>query len=587
MTVWNGFKILAVTAACLAVVAARAETAASSSRPHIFLILSDDVTKLDLGVYGNRFVRTPRLDRLAREGMLFHNVFATSPSCTPSRTSLYTGLYPFRNGAHPNHSAVKPGIKSLPHYLKHLGYRVILLGKTHIRPPESFPFEYYPDLPRGNVGPGQDLRRILADPGDKPLCIVLCKFDTHWTWPHNRYGYDPDTINLPPYHPDTPETRELRANYYSEITEMDAAVGKVLDLLKEHRMEENTLTIWTADHGSAWPHERQMIYDAGTNSAFIARWPGHITPGSESHALISYVDILPTLIEVAGGEVSDVVSQCGGESLDGKSFLPVLLGEKNQHHSEVYTSFTWVVMQAYPMRAVRTKTHKYIWNIDSHFMYPNYWAWDLPRFQTKWRVWKSWVEKGKTDSFAAERVRAELFRPPEELYDIRVDPHEMSNLADDPAHQELLASLRWKLRAWMKQQGDAGDSAYHKEAGKKKKFMDEIFCRQPIVNVKMKRYQPQETGPSDFYLPTSMKETVRVEMTSPVWTAEIRYTLDGGEPTRNSTLYTKPFLLDSQTTIKAKGFWEGGETAMKEVEWEGVDYRFHYEQDHLKPLFWP
>ena len=193
-----------------------------------------------------------------------------------------------------------------------LGYRVILLGKKHVNPEESFPFEYYEDDLTTTRGAGRDLKRILANPGDKPVCIMLVKFGTHFAWRHNRYGYDPDKVGIPPYLVDTPETREMRANYYSAITDMDEAVGKILDLLEEHNWVNDTLLIWTADHGSGWPHERDILYDAGINVPFIARWPGRIQPGSVSSALVSYVDLLPTFIEVAGGEVSAVVSKAGG-----------------------------------------------------------------------------------------------------------------------------------------------------------------------------------------------------------------------------------------------------------------------------------
>src|SRR5688572_30123609 len=133
----------------------------SIKAPNIFMIFSDDTAQRDFGCYGNPVVRTPQIDRLAAQGMRFTNMLTTSPSCTPSRASLYTGLYPIRNGAHPNHSEVKPGTKSIVHYMTSLGYRVLLLGKTMEGPLESFPFEHYDD--REPLGPGQDLKRILTN----------------------------------------------------------------------------------------------------------------------------------------------------------------------------------------------------------------------------------------------------------------------------------------------------------------------------------------------------------------------------------------------------------------------------------------
>ena len=235
-------------------VATESSPVEASGRPNIFMILSDDTPKRDFGVYGSPVVRTPRIDELASQGMRFNNVFAASPTCAPSRAALFTGLNPIRNGAHPNHSSVKPGMKSLPHYLSALGYRVILLGKSHLTPRESFPFEYYPD--KGNpLGPGEDLLRILEDPVEKPFCIILGKFTAHVPWPHNKHGCRAENVDIPPHLVDTPETRQMRGRYYSKITDMDLAVGRVLDLLKAQGLEDNTLTIYATDHGTDWPSE--------------------------------------------------------------------------------------------------------------------------------------------------------------------------------------------------------------------------------------------------------------------------------------------------------------------------------------------
>ena len=552
-------------------------------RPNIFMILSDDVTTRDLGCYGNPAVGTPRIDQLAREGRKFTNMFTASPSCSPSRAVLFTGLYPFRNGGHPNHSEVKAGTKSVAHYLSSLGYRVILMGKFHAKPPSSFPFEFYEDdeTTLGTTKVGKDLRKVLASLGDKPVCILYAKFDTHYPWPHNNYHYDPRSVALQPYLVDTPETRQMRANYYSKITEMDQGVGQVLDLLKEYKLEANTLTLYTADHGSGWPHERDMLYDPGINVPFIARWPGKIQPGTVTDALTSYVDVAPTFIEAAGGNVGNVVAKAGGAPLDGRSFLPILLGRQMEHHTEVFATHTSNVASAYPMRAVRTLTHKYIWNIDSQFYFPSTFTNEArePEFMTRWPVWQSWMRKAKTDAFAAERVQEEIYRPAEELYDIGKDPYELKNLAEDPAHKAVLLSLRQKVKAWMKQQDDAGDSAYHKDVEIGRNFVDEVYHRQKLIRVKIKA--PRSIISDDV---------VHIELTCPIWRAEIHYTLDGAVPTRSSKRYTEPLVLQAPVAIKAKAFWkgsdfwQGGETPIKEVTYTGVDFRFLYE-GHNKPVY--
>ena len=545
----------------------RSSHGASHARPNIFMIFTDDTPKRDHGCYGNDIVRTPNIDRLASEGMTFDNVCTPAPMCGPSRAAILTGLYPIRNGAHPNHSSCRPGTKSMAHYMLSLGYRVIILGKQHVKPEESFPFEEY-DRVLGLDGPGEDIKRILADPGDKPLCVMMCHFETHWDYRRgaNEYPYDSNEVEMPPYLVDTPETRAMRARYYSEIEFMDTAVGRVLQMLRENNMEENTLTIYASDHGTHWPHEKWNLYDAGINVPFIARWPGKIKSGTVSDALVSLVDIVPTFIDVGGGDVDRVVSECGGAPLDGKSFLPVLLGRQKDHHDAIFGAMTFGVITAYSTRAVRTKTHKYIWNIDSRFEFPDYWATNLPATQREWAVWSSWVRKSATDPVAAQRIRDHLHRPPVELYDLQKDPHEINNIADDPANKELLTSLRGILDAWMAQQGDDGSSDYHLEEGVETKHYDQVWCRQEVVNFDIKPVSPG----------IAFWDRVTVSLSSPIWSAAIHYTLDGSDPTRDSPRFTGPFSVDPPKVIKAKGFHDDGETPVRTIDMRETGFRLHY-----------
>ena len=564
--------VVAVVATIMLLGYQQSMAASRSARPNIFMIFTDDTPQRDHGCYGNPHVRTPNIDRLAGEGMVFDNAYTPAPMCGPSRACLYTGLYPVRNGAHPNHASVKPNTKSMAHYMKAVGYRVIILGKQHIRPAEYFPFEEY-DVRLGLDGPGEDIRRILADPGDKPLCILMNHFETHWPFSHKGgIKTDPAKVEVPPYLVDTPETRSLRAKYYSEIELVDRSVGRVLDLLKERNMEESTLTIYASDHGSHWPHEKWNLYDAGIKIPFIARWPGQIKPGSRTDALISLVDIIPTFIDVAGGDPEPVVAGCGGEPLDGRSFLPVMLGKKTDHHDAVFGVMTYGVITGYPMRAVRTRDYKYIWNIDSHFAYPDYWETNLPATQVEWGVWKSWVRKSGTDPAAAKVVHKNLYRPPDELYDLRKDPHEMNNLAADPSRAELLEEMRQRLRGWMKEQGDAGDSAYHMEADQKVKHLDTMWASQAVVNVHIR-----PTRPLAFY------EQGTVSLKSPLWKAQIYYTTDGSDPDRSSTLYKTPFVVDPPVVIKARGYDGEIVTPMRTTHFRELGPTLLY-KDWYKPL---
>ena len=217
--------------------------AAEGRRPHVVLFIADDYTWYDCGAYGARDIRTPNVDRLARGGMRFELAFAASPTCTPSRSAIYSGLYPFRSGAHANHSLVNDGVRTMPHYLRELGYRVVLAGKTHVGPRERFPFEYLKDsnvMPAGknhvlwtDLNTGAVDALLAGHDREKPLCLVVCSHSPHVYWPENE-GYEAGKIALPPGMLDTPETRAVRCRYYTDVTHMDRQVGQVLDSLEKH-----------------------------------------------------------------------------------------------------------------------------------------------------------------------------------------------------------------------------------------------------------------------------------------------------------------------------------------------------------------
>lgn len=416
---------------------------AGAKKPNIVFLLSDDHGILDSGCYGNKVLRTPNIDMLAREGMRFTRAFTATAMCAPSRSMLYTGLFPHRNGAHPNHSAIRPGVKTLPHYLSELGYRVALSGKKHIKPLRSFPFEF---LRLNNVG------KYLAKVGAKPFCLVVATHDPHT--PYKKLppgeGYDPAEVKLPPYLVDTRETRQTLAYYYNSVAALDRQVGEYLDILRKRRLEENTLFIYASDNGTGFPFAKWTLYEAGLNLPFIARWPGRVKPGVVTHAMVSFVDVLPTFIGVAGGVPPEI--------LDGRSFLPVLSGKKTEHRELIFGTHTTkgiISGSEFPIRSVRTKTHKYIRNLNSEGAFTN-----IVTHGRKGKeagaaaYWQSWLRLAPSDPFAAKRVKMYQHRPAEELYDLRTDPYELKNIAEEPSRKELLTALRNRLKEWMKKQGD-------------------------------------------------------------------------------------------------------------------------------------
>ena len=425
--------------------AAKQPTSTSlKGKPNIVLFLADDQSIDDVGCYSNNVIRTPNMDRLAEQGLRFNLAFTPAAMCSPSRSALYTGLYPHRNGCHPNHSNIKPGIKTLPYYLKSLGYRVGLAGKVHVKPKDQFPFEYM------GLSPKQ-IGNFLISTRGKPFCLIVASHEPHG--PHKKGGYKPARIPVPKNKVDTPQTRQQLANYYTDIDLLDEELGRVLELLKKNSLEQNTLFVYTSDHGydifAKW-----SCYDAGLHIPFIVRWPGKVKPTTVTDAMISFVDVLPTFIEAAGGRPP--------KDINGRSFLPVLLGHKNKHNDVVFGTHTTrgiISGRAYPIRCLRTRTHKYIRNLNPEGMFQCVSTHGRNYKEIDSGMWGSWKQKARTDAFAAKRVRTFQYRPAEELYNLIKDPYELNNLADDPAHQKLLASLGKKLDTWMKQQGDRGMKA--------------------------------------------------------------------------------------------------------------------------------
>lgn len=417
--------------------------AGKKTKPNFVFIIADDCTFRDIGCYGGQ-AYTPNIDKLASEGMRFTQCFQAAPMCSPTRHNIYTGLYPVKSGAYPNHTFAKDGTKSVVHYLKPLGYRVALSGKKHINPPDVFPFEY---SGKGNNPDFEVLDKFMGECKDNgtPFCIFACSNEPHSPWNKGDASrYDAAKLKLPPYFVDTQETRENMTRYLAEITYYDGQVGQALALLDKHGLADNTLVIVVSEQGSSFPFGKWTCYDTGLQSAFIARWPGKIKPGTVNDALIEYVDVLPTYIEAAGGTPPS--------ALDGKSLLPVLLGKAKEHKEYVFGEMTTRGIingsEHFGIRSIRSRRFKYVCNFTPETKFQN--------ACTNSSIFKSWRDKAASSSDAAEKIRRYEHRPAEELYDITEDQYEWNNLADDPKFAKVKAELRRRLLQWMKAMGDKG-----------------------------------------------------------------------------------------------------------------------------------
>ncbi|MGQ9576046.1 MAG: sulfatase-like hydrolase/transferase [Thermoguttaceae bacterium] len=435
--------------------------AATAGRPNIVVFLTDDHGFRDSTVYGAANVRTPQMQRLAEAGLVFDRAFVTSPACAPSRAALLTGLMPARNGAMANHSRPRAALKKLPAFLQELGYEVVAFGKVaHYGQAKDYGFDHFAhDGFHDDEAVPAALQWLRGRTSRKPLALFVGTNWPHVPWPEEPQGYDPAQIQPPPTFVDTPATREALARYFAAVSRMDSELGQVFDAAQE-RLGPNTLFLTTSDNGAQFPFGKWNLYDAGTRTPLIAVWPGVIRPGTRTGAMVSWVDILPTLVELGGGSPP--------AGLDGRSFAAVLRGQKTTHRDLVFTTHSRDGdMNVYPCRAVRSAEWKYILNLQ-----PDSWHTthiDKGRARDGRAYWDSWVARARTDPGAAAIVARYRRRPAEELYDLRADPFEQRNLAGDPRHAETLARLRAELKAWMEAQGDEGLKTERQIAGGKAK----------------------------------------------------------------------------------------------------------------------
>ncbi len=416
-------------------------------RPDIVLFLADDLGWADCSIYGGKDVATPNMERLARDGMTFTNAFVASPSCAPSRAALLTGLYPMRNGAMLNQTRPHEGIKLWPAYFQELGYEVAAIGKTaHYAQVTGYGFDhisnytYHDDKCVEAAVDWLGRRR-----SSKPLCLIVGTNWPHVPWPP-KPALAPADVSLPPNLVDTPATRQARTRYAHAVANADRDLGLVYDAVRKS-LKGNPLFLFSSDHGSQFPFGKWNNYDAGLRTPLIVAQPGRIKPGSKSDALVSWVDILPTCLEVARGSAPANVS--------GRSFLGVLHGESERHRDKVFASHSGDgSMNRYPIRSVRTGEWKYIRNLDP--MSEHHTHVDKASGGDGRDYFSSWVERAQSDPAAAAIVARYHHRPAEELYHLGTDPWERHNLAAEPRQSAALINLRGELESWMKGQGDQG-----------------------------------------------------------------------------------------------------------------------------------
>ncbi|MFN8228714.1 MAG: sulfatase [Mycobacterium sp.] len=396
-----------------------------------------------LGVYGHPDVRSPRMDALAAEGILFTRAHATAPLCSPSRGSLFTGRYPQSNGliglAHHGWE-YRDGVRTLPALLSEAGWRTALFGMQH---ETSWPARLgFDEFDVTNSYCEYVVERaagwLRAAPAGRKFLLTTGFFETHRPYPHDRYEpADPAGVRVPDSLPDTPQVRQDLADFHGSITVADAAVGRLLDVLDETGLAENTWVVFLTDHGAALPRAKSTLYDAGTGIALIIRPPrGRRIAPVVYDDLFSGVDLLPTLLGLLGVPIPDEVQ--------GLSHAANLLEYSGEIRSAVYTTKTYHDSFD-PIRAIRTKEYSYIENYAQRPLL------DLP-----WDI---------EESAPGEAVAADVAgpRPARELYDLVADPTEQNNLltSGDAENAELFAKdLAVQLNDWRTKTNDVIPSEF-------------------------------------------------------------------------------------------------------------------------------
>ena len=454
--------------------------------PNVVFILADDMSRDTWGAYGGKECKTPNIDRLAKDGARFDRAYCTVAMCAPFRQELYSGRSPWRTGTLPNHSKSVAGTKSVVHYLKPLGYRVALLGKSHVGPNECYPFERLGDVSKkvdANPETLTKARAFLDDckKSDNPFCLFIGSHDSHAPFTTgDTSAYDAKKLTVPPYWVDTPQLREEMVKYYAEITNFDNLVGMMRKELEKRKLWDNTIFMVCSEQGTQLPFAKWTCYDNGLRTGFVMRWAGVTRPGSAVKDLVSTADVTPTLVEAAGGTLEP-------GACDGMSFLPLLRGkELEQPRKYVFGAFTNCRIidnreRVYPIRSVRDRQFSLIYNPNHESITSNVsLSQALKMIQEEnagsksLNLAASWVPRAKKDNRAKALVHKLHHRPEYELYDLSKDPFELENKADDPSHKKTLARLKKALHAKLTKLGDPDPIATEKslvgsEGGKKKK----------------------------------------------------------------------------------------------------------------------
>jgi len=422
-------------------------------RPDILFAIADDWAYPHAGVYGDKVVKTPTFDRVAKEGVLFTHAFCASPSCTPSRAAILTGQHIHRLEDSGNlWSRLSPKFDTYPDLLEKEGYVVGLWGKGW--GPGDFKAGGRDRNPAGPAA--KNFPEFLKGvPKDKPFCFWFGHRDPHRAYEKGsglKSGLKLEDVVVPPYLPDTPEVRSDLLDYYFAVQRFDRDLGQALEALEASGRAANTLLIVTGDNGMPFPRCKANMYDSGTRQPLAVRWPAKVKAGRVVDDLIGLYDVAPTVLEAAGVKPA--------AAMTARSFLNILRGDTalgrdrillgRERHAQVRQGNL-----SYPCRVLRTKEYLFIRNLR-----PDAWPAGDPEMVHSVGTFGDCDGGPSKEQIIARRDQdlAKYFRiafekrPARELYDVVKDPHNLENLAEKMP--EVAQRMEAELTKWCDETGD-------------------------------------------------------------------------------------------------------------------------------------
>jgi uncharacterized sulfatase len=426
----------------------RAQEAGKPQRPNIIWIISEDMGP-DLGCWGAA-VHTPNIDRLADDGMRFTSVFGTASVCMPNRTAMITGVTQTTLGAvtmRPPKEFMRPlpqGVKPLPALMREYGYYTGNIRDKSIGLGGKDDWNFQFKGKRWDTDKMSDLKT------QQPFYAQFNFKMAHRPFKQDpEHPIDPKRVDLPPYYPDHPVARQSWSDYLESIQYLDRNVGEVMKWLEQEGLAQNTIVFFLSDHGEAFLRGKYFLYDCSLNQPLIIRWPNACSPpatfkrGAVSDQLLAAIDITAQTVACASGTVP--------QWMHGQAFLGP---NASPPRREVYSAADWYGGSKLKSRSIRTTNYKYIRNFNTSLSVVSASTEHRKSNHPMYHLVELLAKRGELGQLHRKLLIDPL--PNEELYDLRQDPHELNNLAADPALTDLKQKLRDRLENWIKESGDRG-----------------------------------------------------------------------------------------------------------------------------------